>query len=176
MTDSEIEVVIMSILSAEFTDLAATVEVLQSYNPRSQGPPLAPVVTFQKLFARRVGFQGRKEVYDSGDDEFDATESWFLRATYQVDTFITPNVAVGALNPYDIADLCAGALQSREARQTLLASGLGIQRITDIRTPKSMDDSDRFQMNASFDFDLTYQNTRVSIVPPATVTGTVTRV
>ena len=47
MIDSEIEVVIMSILSAEFTDLAATVEVLQSYNPRSQDPPLAPVVTFQ---------------------------------------------------------------------------------------------------------------------------------
>jgi len=176
MTDSDIEVVIMGILSAEFTDPSATVEVVQSYNPKSQGPPLAPIVTFQKILARRVGFQGRREVYNSGNDEFDATEAWFLRATYQVDTFISSNVAVGALNAYDIADLCAAALQSRETRQTLLASGIGIQRITDIRTPKSMDDSDRFQMNASFDFDLTYQNTRVSVVPPATVTGSVTRV
>lgn len=176
MTDSEIEVIIMSLLSAEFTDPSATVEVLQSYNPKSSGPPLAPVVTFQKLFARRFGVQGRREVFNPGSNEFDATEAWFLKATYQVDTFITPNVAVGALNAYDIADLCAGALQSRETRQTLLASEIGIQRITDIRTPKSMDDSDRFQMNASFDFDLTYENTRVSIVPPATVTGSLIRV
>ena len=173
MTDADVEIQIKSLLDSRIAASAPfSALVAQSYQPTQQGAPLQATVLFSRIAARRYGFQGVKYVYNSGPDDFTKTESWYLQATYQINALITQNPNdVASLNAYDVVDFCAGALQLQETRATFLLAGIGIQRIADIRNPRFKDDSDRFAMDPSFDFVLTYQNDIVTTISAATVTG-----
>jgi len=174
MNDADVETAIKSVLDAALVTSFSTVVVAQSFNPTTQGAALAPMVLFTKIAARRYGFQGRKYAFNAGPVDFTKTEGWYLEATYQVNTLIRQDaVDPASLNAYDVIDFCAATLQTLETRATLLALGIGIRRVTDIRTPRFLDDSDRYNMDASFDFVLTYQNTLTSTVPGAGVDGEV---
>ncbi len=178
MIDADIQKAIKSILDTGLPAAGiANAVIAQSYNPTTQGPPLAPVVLFTKIFSRRYGTQGRKYVYNPGSGDFTKTETWYVADTYQINSLMNQDpVDDSSLNAYDVVGTCAGILQTSETRQTLLAQGIGIRRITDLQTPGSLDDSDRYNMDVSFDFVLTYQNTLASIVAEAGVDGIVTAV
>jgi len=177
MTDSDIQKIIKSILDTGLTAQGLTIIVAQSFNPTKQGVPLEPTVLFTKITARRFGWQGRKQVYDQGLDQFDKTEGYFLKATYQINAVIQQDINdPNSLNAYDVVELCSAILQTQESVQTFVASEIGIERITEIRTPHILDDSDKFDIEPSFDFVLSYQNTLTSIVPSASIDGVVQNV
>ena len=179
MTDSEVTIAIKGVLDTAIGASSFFAEVTQSYNPTMQGPTLNPLVVFTKISARRYGFQSQKAVYDSNRDEFDQTSSWYLRATYQVNVLMNQDVSdISSLNAYDVVDFCAGILQTRETRQAFLVTGtgIGIDRITDIRLTPVLDESDRYNLDPSFDFVLSYQNSLTSVVPSASVTVTTNRI
>lgn len=177
MIDGDVQKAIKSILDAGFIAQGLTVTVAQTYNPTTQGVPLVPVVFFTKILAVRFGAQGQKYEYNGGNDSFDKTESYYLKATYQINAVISQNISdPDSLNAYDVVDLAAAILQTAETRDTLRAAGIGIERITDIRTPNYLDDSDLYKIDPSFDFVLSYQNTIASTVNKAAVNGTVSAV
>lgn len=173
----QIKVALVSALSAGSIDGT----VAQSYNPTQQGAPLKPVVLFARLgLARRYGFQGTKYAFDMGSDPptFTKTESWFLNARYQISVLLNQDVvAAGTLNAYDVLDLCAGVLQSRETIDAFKAAGLAVLRVTDIQNVRSLDDSDRWTLDPSFDLIVVYQNTLTTTVPGTIIVqGQVSRV
>ncbi len=174
MIDGDVQRAIKGVLDAGFTSQGLTMIVQQSFNPTKQGVPLEPTVFFNKISSRRFGFQGRKSVYDAGNNNFVKTESYFLKATYQIGAMSSQDLNdPNSLNTYDIVDLAAAILQTEETRAVLLAQSIGIERITDIRTPQIMIDTDEFEINANFDFVLSYKNEIVNTVPVAGVTGVV---
>ena len=178
MIDADIETQIKSVLDAGLAAAGITAIVSQSFQPTRQGAPFLPNVVFTKLFARRYGHQAPKFTLIPGTpDTFQKAETYYLRATYQVSGLMNQDPVVpDSLNAYDVLDICAAFLQSEEGRATFKAAGIGIDRISDIRTPRSLDDSDRFNMDASFDFVLSYKQERISIVPEAAISGTVGQV
>ena len=175
MTDADIETQIKSVLDTGLAAAGISAIVFQSFQPTRQGPPLLPNVLFTKISAHRWGHQAPKLTLIPGSpDTFQEAETYYLRATYQVTGHMDQDhVAPASLNTYDVIDRCAAILQSVAGRATFKAAGIGIDRISDIRTPRSLDDSDRFDMDASFDFVLSYKQEFVSIVPEAAVSGTV---
>lgn len=178
MIDSDVQRAIKAVLDTGLAEQAISAIVAQSYQPTKQGAPLDPVLVFTKIAARRYGFQGRKLVLIPGaPNTFQQAEVYYLRPTYQLSGFMNQNPSdPNSLNAYDVIDKCAAILQSEAGRATFQAAGIGIDRISDIRTPHSLDDSDRFVMDASFDFVLSYRNELLSIVPEAGIEGTVERV
>lgn len=172
MIDADIERAIVLALQPPLTAAGFNVIVTQGAQPTTQGATSQPQVTFTKILAKRFGFQGRKFAFNVGAANFTKTESWYLRATYQLNALIRQDAGdANSLNAYDVLDFCAGTLQTEETRIMLLetGTGIGLERVTDIRTPRSFDDSDRFNMDASFDFVLTYQNNIDSTVAEAAV-------
>lgn len=178
MNDSEVQVAIKSVLDTGLALVGITATVQQSFQPDRQGAPFNPVVVFTKIGARRYGFQGRKNTLIPGDpNTFDQKEVYYLRPTYQVSVLANQDpVDPDSLTAYDVGDKCAAILQSTAGRATFQAAGIGIDRISDIRTPNTLDDSDRFTEDVNFDFVLSYLNTLTSVIPEAGVTGTINRV
>lgn len=178
MNDADVETQIKSVLDTGLAAASISALVSQSFQPTRQGAPLVPNVAFTKLFARRWGHQAPKFTLIPGSpNTFRKAETYYLRATYQVSGLMNQDpVAPDSLNTYDVLDICAAILQSEEGRATFKAAGIGIDRISDIPTPRSLDDSDRFNIDASFDFVLSYKQERISIVLEAAISGTIERV
>lgn len=178
--DADVQTVIKAVLDAGLSAVGITAIVARAYNPTTQGAPLEPVVVFTKIASRRFGYQGQKYVLISpgAPITFDKTEVYYSRSTYQLSGFMTQEVlGAASLNAFDVLDTCATILQSQEGRAIFAAVDIGVDRVTDIRTPHSLGDSDRFQMDVSFDFVLSYKNQLTSIIPGALVSeGIVERV
>lgn len=178
MTDADVETVIKSVLDTGLAAASISAVVSKSFQPTRQGAPIQPNIVFTKLFDRRWGHQAPKLTLVPGvPNTFEEAETQYIRDTYQATGYMDQDpVDPASLNAYDVLSRCAVILQSRAGRTTFKAAGIGIDRITDVRAPKSLNDSDRFQIDASFDFVLSYKQEFISIVPEAAIDGTVVRV
>ncbi len=144
------------------------VKIKQSFQPVKQGVEIQDTVYLFKITSKRVGHQGKSYVYNSTNDNFDSTENYWLEATFQLTAKVKRDITdSSSITAYDVADKCAAILQSDFARNKLLESIVGILRIRDIRNPYSLDDTEQFDQDTSFDFILTYNNTISSTVPKA---------
>ena len=154
------------------------VKVKQNFQPTKQGAPSTPFVFFTQIAVHRYGYQGRKLVYNVGNDEFDKTESQWIEATYQINAEIDQDITdSNSANSFDVVSLCAMILGSDEGRALFRAANIGIERITDIRTPKFLDGNDQNKQEPSFDFILTYNQSINSVVLVADpITGDIQRV
>jgi hypothetical protein len=175
LIDGDIQRAVKAVLDDGFSAFGyPNIIVAQSFQPTKQGVPLDPIVYFTKINAQRYGFQSRKNIYNDQTGFFDHSENYFLEANYQINAVIKQDISdPNSVNAYDIVDLSAAILQTERARQFLLDLGIGILRITSIRTPRYLNSSDNFDIDPSFDFTLVYQNTINYTVDPATITGTV---
>lgn len=159
MRDNEIYQVIFPIIQSGLTARGITgVGVKQSYQPRKTGTPSAPTVFIHKLSANRYGFPGRRSVYNEARGDFDHTETIWRTPTFQVDALAVQDPSdLSALTASDLVESVADILQSSAALETLKASDIGIDRITDIRVPYFVNDEDQNEASPSFDFTLSYR-------------------
>ncbi len=169
MISGDVAKVILSILTAGFVDQGhSDIKVKKNYQPTKQGAPVGPTIFFTRIVTPRYGHQGRKQVFNVGNNNFDKTENYWLTPTYQINAQIRQDISdPNSINAFDLVDLAAAILQTEETRQTFLASGIGIIRITEIRELKILDDSDQYEIEPSFDFVLSYNQTIISTVPVA---------
>lgn len=169
MIDADVQTAIKAVLDARLPVAGITASVEKAYQPTTQGASLQPVVAFTKITSHRFGFQGPKYVLDPGPPvTFNKREIYYSRATYQLSGLMNQDDSDPAsLNAFDVLDICASILQSQEGRAIFAAADIGVDRVMDVRTPHSLGDSDRFQMDASLDFILSYKNQLVSVVPGA---------
>jgi hypothetical protein len=89
--------------------------------------------------------------------------------TFQISTLASQNPAnQNQLTAADIANYAAAVLQSDAMIAALEAQGVGILRITDIRTIYFTDDYQRFEGNLSFDAIFTHKQQIITTVPVIT--------
>lgn len=130
----------------------AGAQILQDYQPDNEGRVTGPVVYIHKISDPRYGWQSRVESKNPISGEVTRTESQWMRSGYQF-TCLAPSY------PADLANICAMLMNSRSVIQSLMAKGVGIERITDIRTPYFKNDRDQFEQTPSFDVIFTHQRT-----------------
>ena len=171
MTDNEFWEVIQTTLQAALNDspLVPAPELAEAFQPRQQGAAENPIAFFNTISSRRYGWQKKKDVYNSDDDDFDTEESYILERVIQVSAMVYEDPSdLSKSTAFDIVDQIAGKLQTRPVRQSLLTSKIGILRITDIRTPYGKDESDRNVLTPNFDFTVNYRQA-VTYKTPALV-------
>lgn len=170
MNDNDVWQIIIALIRAQLDALGlTTVAVKQSYQPTQQGVPEGPAVFIHKIDAKRYGHPGSRSVYNMVDDDFDTTESIWRNPTFQVNGLsVQDPTDTTQLTASDIVEITADILQSRSTRATLLASGIGILRIADVRVLYFVNDRDRHEQEPSFDFTLSYRRTTTFKTPVVT--------
>jgi hypothetical protein len=142
------------------------VTIHQAYQPIKQGPDSSRSIYLHKITSQRVGHQGRKYNFNPGDDDFDEVEKYWLSVTIQLMPLVSQDITdENSITAFDVIDLCAAILQTRQARKTLLDSGISIEKIGQITVGFSIDDKDQFDLDPSFDFILLYEQTLSSKAP-----------
>lgn len=168
MRDNEIAAMFMSVVlpAMQADDALTGVGLAASNQPRQQGAPSGNYVLFVKLFDRRYGHTQRKDVYTTDDAEFSHEEDQFYETTYQFSAWTKADPAdTNALTESDILNLVCGIMQSDTTLAAFRDAGAGVLRITEVRNPIIVDDSDRFAAVPSFDVTLTHNRTAVSTLP-----------
>lgn len=136
----------------------------QSNQPTQQGINTSPTIYFFKVSGRRYGFLGRYDKWNS--TQMTHTENQYMEATFQIMALVLQNPITP--NQYTASDLVyevSSIMQSDNTRDILNESGIGILRVTDLLNPYFLDDRDQFEASPSFDFTLTYLNSRQSVSP-----------
>ena len=142
------------------------VTIHQAYQPIKQGPTSGRGIYLHKIISKRIGHQGRKYVYNPGNDNFDVQEKSWRGATIQLMSSVSQDITdENSLTAYDIADTCSMILQSMTAIKELKTYGLSTEIIRDINQTFPLDDKDQFDLDPTFDFILLYEQTLSSTVP-----------
>lgn len=167
MTDNDLIKLFLPIINSQLlVDGFTGVTVKQANQPTQQGINTGPTVYFYKIGSTRYGFLGRYDRWDTINSRMVHTEVQYMEATFQVSALVLQNVK--NTNTYTASDLLnevASIIQSDYARNILNNSGVGILRVRDLVNPYFVDDRDQFEASPSFDFVLTYKQTRVSADP-----------
>lgn len=165
MNDNDLIRLFLPIINAGLiADGFSGVTVMQSNQPTQQGTPTAPTVFFFKVGNKRYGFPFWGDAWNGTEEVH--TELQRFETTFQVG-------AIALQRPYNtfsytasdlVNEVCA-IMQQESTVITLMAAGVGILRVSQVRNPYFTDDMDNFEAAPSFDFVLTYTNTRVSTMP-----------
>lgn len=167
MTDNQLIQLFLPIIQAGLiADGFTNVQAKQANQPTQQGANTGPTVYFFKLNNKRYGFLGRWSKWDTITSKMVHTESQYYECTFQVSSLVrqspyTPNQYTAS----DLVNEVASIMQSDNTRTILNNSGVGILRVTDVLNPYFVDDKDQFEASPSFDFTLTYQQSRVTTDP-----------
>ena len=166
MTSNETIALVIQSLSSMMAAQGFAIDVQAAYQPTSQGTQLAPFITVNYVSSRRYGHPQKTERYVQETGVIEHVETYWLEETYQITAYaISTPTDVSAPTAYSYATVSAAILQSDACRKALLNKGVGLQRITDIRTPFFNDDLDRFEIYPSFDLVLTRQESLIYTVP-----------
>jgi len=167
MNDNQVIKVLYSILRAGLTEYGFPLVALkQSNQPTQQGVNRLPTVYFFKVSDRRYGFLKSEDKWNADTQVMVHTESQTYESIFQLSALaIQDPKDTDSITASDLVSYAASILQSDLTVQALLAEGIGILRITDIRNPYFKDDRDQFEASPSFDFTLVYDRTRVTQSP-----------
>lgn len=146
--------------------------IVQNNQPAQRGRPTGPCLLFEKTGDKRYGWVRREDVPDAGEPTGVVhTETQVYHTTFQVNALATPpsGTSVPTITASDIINDAAAALQSDRAISYLLANGISIYRITDIRNPAFVNDQGQFERVPSFDFVVSHDQVKVNKAPSATI-------
>lgn len=186
MTESQLFTLVIATIKAQLTALAVItptypLAVRQAFQPNLVGAPKGPAVLLHLVGQRRYGWLERKDEWIEAVPPLPGimrhTESQQMQVTLQANALIGPPAPPGVkpqVAPlYTAGDLLgwtSAALQSDKGLQQLRDGGVGIERITDIRTPYFKDETDQFEASPSFDFTLDFKWAIITDTPIITAT------
>lgn len=160
-TEKQLFKIIGDILVAGFAASSSPVnpiDVKQAAQPTQQGIPTGPTIFMTKLPDYRYGSRGMQDTWDEDAQKKFHTETQQYESTFQLNCLATQNPAdleqPGAI---DILNYAAYIMQSDATIRTLRSSGIGIERVTQVRQIAFKDDRDQFEYSPSFDFVLTHK-------------------
>lgn len=164
MTDNEVIQIFRPLIISGLSDSGmSNVAVVQSNQPTQQGVLTSPVAYFYKAFNKRYGWVRRDDEWDADTSTMVHTETQWVEAHYRMQVLATQDPSDIALpTASDISNEIAAILQSSVVIQTLISEGIGVLRISDISNHYFSNDKDQFEAIPSFDFVLTYEQTRVT--------------
>ena len=167
MTDNSLIQLFLPIINAGLiADGFLDVTVKQSNQPTMQGINKNGTVYFFKVANKRYGFLKRLDVWNTVSMQFDHAEQQYYETTFQISALVLQSPKNTSLpTASDLVNEVSSIMQSDNTRAILNASKVGILRISEISNPYFMDDRENFEATPSFDFVLTYLNTRMSVTP-----------
>jgi len=167
MRDNQIYQLIIPIFLAGFANRGLSdILVLQKYQPRQEGVPSARSMYLFKIADQRYGFARRDTVATGVGNSATTTVDQMLYSTFQASTLAPQNPAdINSLTGSDIAQISADILQSPGAFSVLKQYGVGLLRILQVVNPYFLDDRDRQESSASFDFVLAHNTVDVTLDP-----------
>lgn len=170
MNETRVIIELISALNAFFSFTGDTVAVKQAYQEKFKtGPEQGAGLYLSIVGRKRYGQQRRRKSYNETTEKIDVESSFIRLVTFQVDA-VKPKVDPGdfdELTAGDLADMAADGLNMDFIREQLKATGIGIDRITEVRPAYMLDENDQHESNPSFDVTLSYRksyNTEVNVV------------
>ena len=159
MNDNQVIIIVIGILNAALIDQGVTgVIVQQGYQPTPEGVPEQDVIILHKVLSHRYGHPGESDKFNEVTGVFDHKDIFWRDVTWQVNARAQQDPSdMTSMTASDLIDLVADILQLPSTRQSLLNSGIGIDRIADANPSYERNEKDRFEQVPSFDFVLTYQ-------------------
>jgi hypothetical protein len=160
-TDNQIIQIFLPILKAGLTSYGfENVPVVQANQPTMEGINTEPTVYFYKVANVFHGFPGWQDNWD-GESMKHLDEQQIL-ATFKIFALVlqfpsTPNQYTAS----DLVNAAASVFQSQNTVAQLKKSGIGILKISNIDNPYFADDRDQYEATPSFDFILSYKNSRI---------------
>ena len=179
MTDNELIIVLRNALVTGLTSIGYNdPTVLQNYQPSQQGTRNGEVWYIHRIATHKYGHAGIKRVLNTGNDNFDVTETRVLERTFQITTLKkTDGTDITEKTAYDLAEEAAAVIESFAFRQEIRSHGVSVYRVLDIRSPYFSDDSKQNELSPNFDFTVTYCNQITSTAEPVReITGSLTQV
>lgn len=164
MRDNEIFTLLRTILLAAIGDDPA-VAVKQAFLPVTMGADTGPTLYMSTLFDKAVGSPSRRADVDPDTLDMLHREAQVLERHMQITAVARQGLGADEWTAKDYANLARRIMASDTTRAALKVGGLGILRVTDIRDPKSLNQSDQFEAFPSFDFVLTDEDEHVTRIP-----------
>jgi hypothetical protein len=160
MTDNQVIAALISAIEAGFTLFnVENVEVLGNYQPTQQGGPDGDAIFIHKLPSKHYGHPIEKNVPNESGG-FDQTRTFIRLSNWQINAQATVDPAdVNARTASDLVQTAADILNMPEARASLDAAGIGLERVTNIRVTYVKNEKDRFEGEPSFDITLNHSKT-----------------
>lgn len=165
MTENEVWAILFEQIGVGLTERDITATVQQGYQPTQQGVQTTAQVSLSPITGRRYGSPMNQSALVGEDMK--QTQGYWLERTYQVNALsIQDPTDIDAPTPFDILAAVAETLQSESTRAAMMAEGIGILRVQDMRPPFIVDDRDRNESVPNFDFTITYFNSRTTNAAP----------
>lgn len=166
MLDNELFIAIRLELLARLAEYnvhdLTDVKVKRSFQPTEQATSNDRVIFIHRVDDPQVG----GGIVYSGNNRI---QQQFERAVFQFDCLAPFNPAdVNALLPGDILKISAHLLQSYKGVRNLRAKGVKIERVTNVRPSRFVNDQDQFEMSPSFDLTVNYQHDYETDIPEVT--------
>ena len=129
--------------------------VLADYQPTSQGREQNAVYFFE-VSDNRSGWQGRSYTTPTDESDGQRHERQTMQTVMQFGAFVDKDRDITAK---DLLNNVALIINSLGFILDASKENIGVQRVTDIRTPYFKNESDRFEMSPSFDVTFSYTRT-----------------
>lgn len=166
MTDNELKALIRrTLLQLLAQQGEPDLRVVATYQPTSQGREERALYFFPAGDAR-YGWQGRHTRYNAEQGELLSTEKQHMTTRFQLQALAPADPQnTAAPTAGDLVKLGAMLISSRSFIEALRKGGVGLERITAIRTPQFINDQGRFETVPSFDFTVSYTLTLTQTAP-----------
>lgn len=173
MNDNPLIQLILSVLNGQLADVGlAGTELAKAYQDVRQGVEISPGYAptkagyIVKLYDKRDGFPKEEYVWNETAQMETRTQTQLYHSTFQLTTLaVQVPGAVTMLTASDVANLLAGLLQNANSMRLFQEQGVGILAIDDIRNPYFLDDRDRYEASANFDFTMVHTQVLTKSVP-----------
>lgn len=175
MTEMEIFEFVKTHVDAALTANGVQGEMVQAFQPTSQGIEPRVQVFMTKISDHFYGFHRREDVWNEDTEVFDHSETQQVETLFQMGAVapditnpMKPKVRVTTKTSADVLGIVAATLRSDAFVAAIHAIGCGVQRITDLRNPFFKDDHDQNRASPSFDFTISHKQVTMFAVPEAT--------
>lgn len=173
MQSNALATLIRSTLLAGLTARGAAysdVEVLQVYQPQTEGIPSAPTVTMQLVGSYRYGALGRRYTPTLDPDEMQGTMLQWWTSTWQIGCIARRNPQdpdfLTLPTAMDICKVASDILQSDAGLTALAVERVRPLRIADIRVIQWVNESDQYEAWPLFDLTVVYPEVLLTTTPP----------
>lgn len=165
MLDNALIALLVTQLNAAVAAGGWNYPVIQKQQPTQQGIPYAPSVFFEKLFDRHYGWAETDQQYNDVSGKFDEIEIQNVETSFQISAWVIQDSANLSLpTASDVVNFLKMYMTSRAMVANLMAQGLNVYRVSDVRNPYIEDDRHRNEATPSFDLVVTHQRTITSQV------------
>ncbi len=167
MNDNALYTLIKTTIDAQLADVGlAGLVTAKAYQDIRQGTEATTAAYFTKLFDVFDGMPEEDCEWDSVHSVETRTQTQVVQSTFQlIGLAIQTPGNLTQLTASDTANLIAGILKTPETMAAFQAVGVGLVSLNQSRNPYFIDDKERYEASANFDFVLTHKQVITKSVP-----------